>query len=105
MLDLDCGMQIIQLTLQAELSFYGQRHEDVHICSQVNGGCQTAISVNQNHAQDLLDQCEDKSRCSVKMHVHRCYQGSHSRHTSYEQLSYICVDKAPSGKEMYNHLY
>ena len=103
MLDLDCGMQIIQLTLQAELSFYGERDEAVYICSQGNAGCQTAITVNQNHAQDLLDQCEDKSRCSVRMHMDHCNQGG--RYTTYEQVSYICVDKAPSGKEMYTHLY
>ena len=67
MLRLDCGMKIIQLTLQAELSFNGQSDEDVDICSQVNGGCHKAINVNQEHVQYLLEQCEDNSRCSVQM--------------------------------------
>ena len=102
MLDLDCGMKIIQLTPQAELSFYGQRDEEVDMCRQVNGGCQKAISVNQEHVQYLLEQCEDNSRCSVQMHQIPCNERGNSNNMNYEQLSYICVDKAPSGKDMYN---
>ena len=104
-LNLNCGNQIIHLKLHEDLSFYGLVN-DVNTCDHVDGGCKMAITAYSNHAQDMIEQCEDKASCSVQIYyVYMYCDQRHNQYSNYEQVSYTCADETLSGVFIYMQLY